>query len=119
MPKNTCKVTKEQFLERLFENNGNAFKSYTELNMPYSMYWKWLSTDEDFKAKVEESRKKQVQWVESKLFQGIANGDAGLIKFYLNCKGGYVSQKNVTAEVKSDNTVDINSALDEIKNELD
>lgn len=110
------KITKEEFLEQLYKNNGNAYKTYTEMGLPYNIYYNWKKEDEDFAQKVEDSRKKQLQWVESKLFDGIENGDVSLIKFYLNCKGGYVSNKNV--QVQSTNTVDVNNVIDDIKQDL-
>lgn len=111
-----CKVTKQEFIEKLLECNGNAYKAYTELGVPYSTYYKWKKEDEEFAQQVEETRKKQIEWVESRLFKGIEEGDSSLIKFYLNCVGGYVSNKNV--QVQSTNTVDVNSIIDDLKKDL-
>lgn len=117
MPKRSnYKVTKEQFLEKLYENNGNAYKTYTDLKIPYNMYYDWRKTDPDFNAKVEKSREKATEFVENKLWQAIEKGDPKMIKFYLSTVGGYAEKKKV--EISSGDTIDINAAIESIKSDL-
>lgn len=126
MPKGDYKnldITKEQFLELLEEKNGNLYATYTTLGLPYNRFARWREEDKDFDAAIEKIKNKTKQWVESKLFAFIEGsiGDpqtqARMTQFYLKCQGGYTEKKEVT--LNSTNTVDINTALDEIKKDLE
>ena len=109
-------ITKAQFLEKLRENRGNQYKSYTELGLPYTRYWNWLQTDEAFKSEVEKATQIAVNFAESKLNDAIANGDMRAITFFLRCKGGYSDKHQI--EVKTDSTIDVNAAIESIKQDL-
>lgn len=107
--------TKEEFVKRLYENHGNAFKTYSELGVPYSQYRDWRE-DPEFEKAVQDSRREARNFVESKLWEHIQNGDKEMIKFWLKCRGGYSETKIL--EVNSTNTVDINQTIEDIKEEL-
>lgn len=115
-------ITKERFLEELEKNYGNCSKTYTTLGISYKRYDKWRKEDPEFNAAVKALQKRTVEWVENKMFQFI-NGEVGdpktqerMIRFYLNARGGYTENKNLN--VNSSNTVDINTTIEEIKQEL-
>ena len=114
--KTNCKVTKKEFLAQLYENNGNAYKTYTEMGVPYSLYLKWRE-DPQFEEELQKTRKKTVEFAENKLQDLIEAGNERMIRFFLSCKGGYSERKEVT--LNTTNTVDLNVALDEIKKELE
>lgn len=111
-----CKVTKKEFLAQLYENNGNAYRTYTEMGVPYSLYLKWRE-DPEFEEELQKTRKKTVEFAENKLQDLIEAGNERMIRFFLSCKGGYSERKEVT--LNTTNTVDLNVALDEIKKELE
>lgn len=113
--KKIVNITKEEFLERLRENKGNQYKTYTEVGLPYSQYYVWLQ-DKDFKAEVEKAMQIAVNFAESKLGESIADGNIRAIEFFLRCKGGYTDKRQI--EVKTDEPIDINAAIDSIKKDL-
>lgn len=116
MAHSKCKVTKEEFIEKLIENKGVAYKTYHELNVPYSVYWKWLNTDDEFAEQVKRAREITIQYAETKMLDLIERGDGHMIRFLLATKGGYNTTKNVN--VTSSNTVDVNGIIDDIKQDL-
>lgn len=109
-------ITKQDFLEELERQNGNCYKAYTKLGLAYSRYYKWRKEDPEFDEACEKMQQSAVKWVESKMFEMIANGNATLAKFYLNCKGGYSEKKEI--KLDSNNTVDVNKTIEDIKKEL-
>lgn len=110
-------ITKAQFLEKLRENRGNQYRTYTELGLPYTRYYNWLQTDEAFKAEVVKTTQIAVNFAESKLNDAIANGDMRAITFFLRCKGGYTEKKDIN--ITTDNTIDISTTIESIKKELE
>lgn len=109
-------ITKQDFLEELERQNGNCYATYTKLGIPYNRYYDWRKTDPEFDEACEKMQQSTVKWVESKMFEMIANGNASLARFYLNCKGGYSEKKEI--KLDSNNTVDVNQTIEDIKNEL-
>lgn len=124
-PYKNTDLTKEDFLKALEEEEGNEYAAYTKIGLPFNRYMQWREEDEEFVAAIKQLKTKTTQWVENKMFDFIHGniGDpqtqARMAQFYLKCKGGYVETKRVEAEVKSDNTVNLNDALDEIRKELE
>lgn len=118
MPRNKeiINCTKEEFIERLYANHGNAYKTYAELGVPYSQYRDWRNEDPEFEKAVQDSRREARNYVECKLWEHIQEGDKEMIKFYLKTQGGYSEKKQI--ELKSDNTVDLKQAIADIKQEL-
>ena len=113
--KKIVNITKAEFLEKLRENRGNQYKTYTEVGLPYSQYYVWLQ-DEAFKAEVEKAVQIAVNFAESKLGDAIAQGNIRAIEFFLRCKGGYSDKRQI--EVTTDQSIDINAAIESIKEDL-
>ena len=111
-------ITKEDFLKELEKNNGDYYKTYTSMGLPYNIYYKWRCEDPEFDQKCIDAKKKTVEFVEKRLFDKIAEGDPSLIKFFLSCKAGYVMTKNVVAKIDSNNDVNVKAVIDEIKKDL-
>lgn len=108
-------ITPEMFLEKLRENRGNAYKTYTTLKVPYSQYQEWRK-DPEFEKGVVDARNAAKEYVENKMFELIDAGDRATIHFYLKCQCGYSERKEI--KIDSSNTVDINKTIEDIKEEL-
>lgn len=113
---------KARFLELLEENRGDLYKTYTSLGIKYNRYYEWRKTDPDFDAAIDRIKLDTVRWVESKMFEKIAEGDKDLMKFYLKMhkdgqKLGYVETKKIEAEVKGQ--VDVEKQLEEMAEKLE
>lgn len=109
-------ITKEQFLEKLIENDGVCYTTYKSMGLPYSTYYKWRKEDKEFDAKIKEVQSRTTEFVESKMMEAIKKGDSKMIKFYLSTIGGYAEKKKV--EISSGDTIDINAAIESIKSDL-
>lgn len=109
-------ITKQDFLEELERQHGNCYAAYTKIGLAYSRYYDWRQTDKEFDEACNKMQESAVKWVESKMFELIANGNAALTKFYLNCRGNYHEKKEL--KIDSNNTVDVNKTIEDIKTEL-
>ena len=112
---------KVQFLEKLEENHGDLHKTYTEMGIKYNRFYEWRKTDPEFNDAIERIKLDTVRWVESKMFETIADGNTDLMKFYLKMhkdgqKLGYVETKKIEAEVKGQ--VDVEKQLEEMAEKL-
>ena len=114
--KKGANITKEMFLEKLAENDGNCYQTYTNMGLPYNTYRDWRKTDEEFNNKVIELQNKTTDFVESKLMEGIKKGDAKLIQFYLRTKGNYTEKRVV--ELQGENTINVTEAIESIRQDL-
>ena len=113
---------KAKFLELLEENHGDLHKTYTALDIKYCRFYEWRKTDPDFDSAIERIKMDTVRWVESKMFEKIAEGNTDLMKFYLKVhkdgqKLGYVETKKIEAEVKGQ--VDVEKQLEEMAANLE
>lgn len=115
-PKYSGPVTKEVFLEKLQENLGNAYATYTGLHLPYNVYLEWKETDPDFAEKCEKAKYQMVVFAENKMMDLIANGNEKMVRFLLSAKGNYTTKKEISIDSK--NVVDVNQAIESIKTEL-
>lgn len=104
------------FLEELERQKGNTYAAYSKLGIAHSRYYKWRKEDPEFDEACEKLQQSAVKWVESKMFEMIENGNTALVKFYLNCRGGYSEKKEL--KISSNNTVDVSKTIEDIKNEL-
>lgn len=115
-------VIKVEFLEKLEENHGDLHKTYTEMGIKYNRFYEWRKTDPEFNDAIERIKLDTVRWVESKMFEKIADGNTDLMKFYLKMhkdgqKLGYVETKKIEAEVKGQ--VDVEKQLEEMASKLE
>ena len=110
-----------EFLEVLKENHGNLYKTYTNMpNWGYSRFYEARKMYPEFAKAIEDIKESTVRWVESLMFDKIAEGDKDLMKFYLKMQGqkqGYQEVKKVEAEVKQ--AIDIEKQLEEMAANLE
>lgn len=95
--------SKRYALESLKSTLGNVSLTCEKVGISRMTFYKWRSEDPEFNRQVEEINERTLDFVESKLLQGIQDGNTRLIMFYLNCKGkkrGY-GLKNETEGDKS------------------
>lgn len=109
-------VTKEAFLECLNQNLGNAYATYTSLGVPYTVYQRWREEDPDFAEKCDKAKWQMVTFAENKMMDLIANGNEKMVRFLLSAKGNYTTKKEISIDSK--NVVDVNQAIDTIKQDL-
>lgn len=106
------KEVKEIFLKNLEKNLGiitPTIKATTNTSRFY--YDRWLREDEDFKKKVDEIKDSTLDFVESKLYKLIQEGDKAAIIFYLKCKGkerGYIEVQRIEQETTFKDPIRIN-----------
>lgn len=79
--------TKKDALRILKANFGNVSMTCEQVGIARVTFYKWRSDDPDFDAEVEAINERTLDFVESKMMQGINEGNTRLIMFYLNCKG--------------------------------
>jgi hypothetical protein len=90
------KVLKEALLTALEKNLGVITPSLQTIGISQPVYHRWMVSDVEFKTKVECIRNIALDFVESKLYQLIKEGDKTSIIFYLKCKGkerGYIDRQ--------------------------
>lgn len=78
---------KIRLLEELKRSMGIVSLACDKANLSRTQFYKWLKEDDDFRQKYEEIEERQIDFVESRLFQNIKNGDSTSIIFYLKTKG--------------------------------
>lgn len=110
---------KAKFLEVLDQNHGNLYATYTSLGVNMRKLLEWRE-DPEFEAGIQRCKKKELQWVESKLYQRIEEGNADkLIQFYLKTQGrnaGWQEVQKVEADVKG--SVDVEKALEQMAEQV-
>ena len=84
-----CKTNRNKIrmLEELKRSMGIVSLACDKANLSRTQFYQWLKDDDDFRQKYEEIEERQIDFVESRLFQNIKNGDATSIIFYLKTKG--------------------------------
>ena len=78
---------KELMIASLIANHGIVTKASEHCGVKTHTHYKWLKEDDEYKAKVHESLLNAAYYVESKLFDRIADGSENAIMFYLKNKG--------------------------------
>lgn len=113
---------KTMFLEELERTDGNISKAARNLGIKVTTVMKWRKEDPNFNTAIEET-KEAVKVCAEDTLQEIMDGTIGddrdrlnAVKFYLKTKGGYTESKNLN--ISSSNVLDINSVLEEFKEEL-
>ena len=74
---------KKEALRKLKESFGNISVTCEQVGVSRQTFYQWRREDEEFNAEVEEINERTIDFVESKLIQGINEGSARLIMFYL------------------------------------
>lgn len=82
-----AEITKQNALKLLTKCFGNISLTCDKLGVSRQTFYKWRAQDKEFDRAVEEINERTLDMVESKLIEGINEGNARLIMFYLNCKG--------------------------------
>lgn len=91
---------KERMIFALTKSLGVVSTAALKANISRETHYEWLSIDPDYKTKVEDIKNLAIDFVESKMFGQINNGDTSLIKYYLSTQGknrGYVERQEVSA----------------------
>lgn len=115
-PRYSGPITKEIFMEKLHENLGNAYATYTSLGVPYTTYMRWREEDPDFAQKCDDAKWQMVVFAENKMMDLINNGNEKMVRFLLSAKGNYTTKKEISIDSK--NVVDVNQAIETIKQDL-
>lgn len=110
-------ITKSMFLEELERQKGSCYAAYNKLGLPYGRYYKWRKEDPEFDKACAEMQNSMVEFAEQRMYDLIAEGNPVLLKFFLSARGNYTEKKQI--EVNSTNTVDVNEAILDIKQELE
>lgn len=100
------KEIKRKFPELLLANRGFINITCKKLNIHRNTYYLWYKEDPKFAEACDEVIENVGDWVESKLFENIANNDITAIKFCLSTKfkhRGYAE--------KEQNVINVNSSF--------
>ena len=92
------KKKKKEFLENIKKNHGLIQATIDQVGISRFYYDKWLKEDPIFNEACENLPRITKDYVESKLFQLIEEGDKTSIIFFLKCKGGYVETQHIKQE---------------------
>ena len=96
---------KKKFLEIYEKSFGFVSLACENANMGRSTYYRWLDEDSEFRQKCKDIEEANIDYVESKLFSQIREGNTTATIFYLKTKGknrGYVERQEVTGKDGSD-----------------
>jgi hypothetical protein len=107
--KNSKQTNKKKLLDALVNNRGLVHPSCREAGLSYNTYYNYYRNDPDFKKIVDEINNINLDFVESKLYEKIEEGNERLIVFYLQYKGrkrGY-TQSNNTLNIEGDGKIKI------------
>jgi len=98
---------KENMLDALKKTLGIVSSACIKAGISRGTHYNWLKEDYIYKSRVDEIAEMAIDFVETKMFEQVNNGDSGLIKYYLSTKGknrGYVErteQRQVDEEGKT------------------
>ncbi|MBR4750404.1 MAG: hypothetical protein IK077_01435 [Thermoguttaceae bacterium] len=106
---------KESFLQELFKSLGRVLSARQKTGVSRDEYERWKRDDPDFARRVEQIDEDALDYVESKLFEGIRSGDARLIRFYLETKGRSRGYGKDSAPNKSANPPTVVLTQDEME----
>lgn len=99
---------KKEAIELLRKSMGTVSVVCEKIGISRQTFYKWRQTDPAFDAEVNEINEQTLDFVESQMFNGIKEGNAKLIMFYLMNKGksrGYSQKLDDNARTKSLNVV--------------
>ena len=87
---------KEAMLDALKKTLGIVTTACQKADISRGTHYNWLREDPIYKSRVDEISEMAIDFVETKMFEGVNNNDSGLIKYYLSTKGksrGYVERQ--------------------------
>jgi hypothetical protein len=103
------KGLKKALLQALFESLGVPTPACKAVGIDPSTFYRWLKADRKFAKDVAALGNVALDFVESKLFKRIQDGDTTSIIFYLKTKGrdrGYIEKRDVTIERKEEKSIE-------------
>lgn len=92
------KPNKQAMIKALEKSLGVVTNACKKAKISREAHYKWLATDEEYKRQVLDVKEISIDFVESKMFQAINNGETSLVKYYLSTQGkkrGYVERQEV------------------------
>lgn len=101
-------LQKEKVLEFLEKNCGVISPACKGANISRFSFYQWLKDDKEFAEKVKQIQEASIDFVESKLYEKINDGDTTAIIFYLKTKGkqrGYSEKHEINFD--TDNSIKI------------
>ena len=108
MESNRSDNIKSKLLEALEEHHGIVTNACKAVGIARSTFYEWVKNDESFKQQVDEIQDVAIDFVESKLFQQIDEGNPTSTIFYLKTKAkkrGYIERQEIVHDGKLDNTI--------------
>ena len=101
---------KKEMVETLKKCLGVVTSAVDKVGISRSTHYEWLKDDPEYKKAVDEIAERAIDFVETKMFEQVNNGDSGLIKYYLSTKGkqrGYVERTEQAQVTKDGEDVDL------------
>lgn len=116
-------VTKEDFLEKCEELHGQIYATCEALGISYKRYYNWRQEDPEFDKAIDGLQVQTARWIEQHLFTHIQEGNDKATMFYLKTnkyakKIGYEVSQTITADVNSNQQLDIDAVIDNMKDNL-
>lgn len=93
--KMTQSVKKKMFIDCLEKNLGVLTPTFKEVGIHHQTYYNWMKKDKKFETAVENIKEVAVDFVESKLYKSINDGNVTAQIFYLKTKArhrGYIEK---------------------------
>lgn len=88
MDKNKSDIKKKAMIEALSKSLGIVSSACKAVNINRNTHYEWLKKDPEYKKAVEDIAEITLDFVESKLYTLIKDGNPNAIFYYLNNKGG-------------------------------
>lgn len=91
-------IHKEAMISALTKCLGVVTTACKKVGISRETHYLWFNEDVDYRAKVLDVKNIAIDFVESKMFSAISNGDSSLTKYYLSTQGkdrGYVEKSIV------------------------
>lgn len=108
--KMTTRIKKRLFIESLEKNLGVLTPTFKTIGIHHQTYYNWLEKDPKFKQEVENIKEAAIDFVESKLYKNIMDGNVASQIFYLKTKAkhrGY--NERIEQDIKGSININISS----------
>ena len=106
-------ILKKAMLKALEKTHGIVTEASKKAKIHRSTHYDWINNDPEYKKAVDDIENMALDFTESKMFEGIQEGDKTLIIFHLKTKGkkrGYTERNEI--EVVKDE-IDLSDISDE------